>query len=68
MLQLFQTLNAEEGITVILVTHDAGVASYAKRTIKIHDGLIVEGAFSDKDEVVPEAGGASKPDLLVGTK
>src|SRR5215470_7020306 len=29
MLQLFQKLNAEEGITIILVTHDAGVAGYA---------------------------------------
>jgi putative ABC transport system ATP-binding protein len=68
MLQLFQELNAEEGITVILVTHDAGVASYARRTIKIHDGLIVEGAFTDKDVIVPEANGAVKADVLIGTK
>jgi ABC-type lipoprotein export system ATPase subunit len=68
MLQLFQALNAEEGITIILVTHDAGVASYAKRTIKIHDGVIVEGAFTDSDEVVPEAGGGAKPVQLVSTK
>ena len=68
MLQLFQALNAEEGITIILVTHDAGVASYAKRTIKIHDGVIVEGAFTDADEVVAEAAGEAKPVQLVGTK
>jgi ABC-type lipoprotein export system ATPase subunit len=68
MLTLFQELNAEEGITIILVTHDAGVASYAKRTIKIHDGLIVEGAFSDKDVVVAEANGGMKPAELVNRK
>lgn len=45
MLHLFQQLNAEEGITIVLVTHDAGVASHAQRVIRVHDGLIAEGAF-----------------------
>ena len=40
MLQMFQQLNEEERITIILVTHDANVAAVAKRTIKISDGLI----------------------------
>jgi macrolide transport system ATP-binding/permease protein len=39
ILQTFQQLNAE-GITVILVTHDPKVASFAHRTIRIADGLI----------------------------
>lgn len=39
ILRMFQQLNAE-GITVILVTHDAKVAAYAHRTIRISDGLI----------------------------
>ncbi len=39
ILRMFQQLNAE-GITVILVTHDPTVASYAHRTIRIHDGRI----------------------------
>src|SRR5205807_844527 len=45
ILQMFQRLCAEEGITVVLVTHDAGVGGYAQRTIKISDGLIEDGAF-----------------------
>jgi ABC-type lipoprotein export system ATPase subunit len=45
ILHMFQRLNAKEGITIILVTHDAGVASHAKRVIRIHDGLIEDGAF-----------------------
>ena len=45
ILQMFQQLNAEEGITIILVTHDAGVADYAKRIIRISDGLIEDGAY-----------------------
>jgi ABC-type lipoprotein export system ATPase subunit len=45
VLQMFQRLNDEAGITIILVTHDAGVAQYAKRVIHIKDGLIEAGAF-----------------------
>ena len=41
VLAMFQELNAKEGITIIMVTHDANVAHYAQRTIHIHDGLIV---------------------------
>jgi ABC-type lipoprotein export system ATPase subunit len=55
ILKLFQRLNAEEGITVILVTHDANVARHARRTIQIKDGLIVDADFPAE---VPSAGGA----------
>src|SRR5262245_38242700 len=37
ILDMFKRLNAEEGITVILVTHDPGVAKTAKRTIHMRD-------------------------------
>ena len=39
ILRMFQQLNAE-GITVMLVTHDAKVAAYAHRTIRIADGVV----------------------------
>jgi ABC-type lipoprotein export system ATPase subunit len=47
VLNMFQQLNQEEGITIILVTHDAGVAKHAKRIVRIHDGVIVDGALND---------------------
>jgi ABC-type lipoprotein export system ATPase subunit len=61
ILQMFQRLCAEEGITVVLVTHDAGVANYAQRVIRISDGVIEDGAFVDA-HVQPAAavGGVSE--------
>ena len=38
VLRLFQQLNEEEGVTIILVTHDDHVARYANRIIRIRDG------------------------------
>jgi ABC-type lipoprotein export system ATPase subunit len=40
ILQMFKELNQSEGLTIILVTHDPGVAHHAKRIIRIRDGLI----------------------------
>ncbi|CAN5246628.1 ABC transporter ATP-binding protein [soil metagenome] len=40
VLQLFRDLNAE-GLTLIIVTHDLGVAAQAKRRITFRDGVIV---------------------------
>ena len=57
MLEMFQRLNQEEGITIILVTHDANVGKAARRTIWMKDGLIStpERALA-LDEVVVGAG------------
>jgi macrolide transport system ATP-binding/permease protein len=42
VLHLFQKLNEEEGVTIILVTHDENVARFARRTIRLHDGRVVD--------------------------
>ncbi len=40
ILDLFQQLNNTDRITLIMVTHDPGVAQHAQRIIRIKDGLI----------------------------
>jgi ABC-type lipoprotein export system ATPase subunit len=40
VLGMLTGLNQTEGLTIILVTHDPGVAQHAKRVIHIRDGLI----------------------------
>lgn len=41
IISLFERLNVEQKLTVILVTHDQEVARHAKRTIVLRDGSIV---------------------------
>jgi ABC-type lipoprotein export system ATPase subunit len=40
VMRLFEELNNEQGITIILVTHDQEVAMHSKRIIHIVDGII----------------------------
>ena len=38
---IFQRLNAEQGITVLLITHEHDIAAYATRIVAFRDGRIV---------------------------
>jgi ABC-type lipoprotein export system ATPase subunit len=49
ILQMFQALNQSEGLTIILVTHDPGVANHAQRIVRIRDGLIEDSAMAAAD-------------------
>jgi len=40
ILAMFEQLNRDEGLTIILVTHDPEVARHARRLIHIKDGVI----------------------------
>ena len=40
VIEIFKRLNEENGITVIIVTHDLSVAKHARRILVLRDGLI----------------------------
>jgi putative ABC transport system ATP-binding protein len=40
VMEIFQRLNRERGITLVLVTHEADIAQYAQRVVVFKDGKI----------------------------
>jgi putative ABC transport system ATP-binding protein len=42
IMNLLKSLNEKEGITVVVVTHEADIAVYGKRMIRIKDGEIIK--------------------------
>ena len=40
------------GNTIILITHDNGIAAEAERILRIHDGRIVYDGTPDGDDVI----------------
>ena len=62
IMTLFRGLNRDRGITVVIVTHDVGVAAWAKRVVTFKDGLIIDDRLSQEAAPTPEpegpAGGA----------
>ncbi len=41
VMQIFQTLNREQGITTVFVTHDPWIARHTNRVVMLRDGLII---------------------------
>jgi putative ABC transport system ATP-binding protein len=50
IMALFETLN-REGITIVLVTHEADIAHHAQRQVRFFDGRIVNDHATPKNEV-----------------
>ena len=53
VIDFFRELNAKDGVTLMIVTHERRVSSVAKRVIAMRDGMIVETS----DEALHAVGG-----------
>ena len=42
IMNLFKRLNEEEGITIVIITHDLKIADQCKRQVTLQDGLIIQ--------------------------
>lgn len=40
ILEMLATLNQDQGITVVMVTHESEMAAYARRVVRFHDGRV----------------------------
>ena len=60
VMDLLVQLNAKSGITIIMVTHDAGMAAYARRVIHFVDGRI-RGDERNPPRAVVDAAAAVAP-------
>ena len=39
---ILQKLNSEDGMTVVIVTHDSEIANHTRRVVSVRDGVVVD--------------------------
>jgi macrolide transport system ATP-binding/permease protein len=61
IMDVLTNLNRQQGITVIVVTHDPDVATYADRTVTFRDGVIISDTRKERTGVQPAAKAAIPP-------
>jgi putative ABC transport system ATP-binding protein len=62
VMDIFQRLNQESGITVLLITHEADIAEYGSRIIRFHDGTVISDRANAARRIASEEVAALPPD------
>ena len=60
VMRIFQELNEQRGITILLVTHEQDIAEHCRRIVRLQDGQVVS------DEPVPDPRQAQRPSAPEG--
>jgi macrolide transport system ATP-binding/permease protein len=55
IMQTLTRLNREQGVTIIVVTHEADIAAYADRTLTMRDGEIISDVRNPKHITIDKA-------------
>ena len=50
IMDVFVKLNREDGQTIVLVTHEANIAAFARREVHLHDGVIAKDFMTEHIE------------------
>ena len=61
IMDVLTNLNRQQGITVIVVTHDPDVAAYADRIVTFRDGVIISDTRKERTGAQPAAKAAAAP-------
>jgi putative ABC transport system ATP-binding protein len=59
IMSIFQRLNGDLGITIVMITHEPDIASYASRNISFKDGIVVGDRRNVSPSLALEGGQAS---------
>ena len=54
IMDILQNLNAEHGLTVVIVTHEADIAQYAKRALEFRDGKMKKDVLIQRRSIASE--------------
>ena len=73
VMEIFQRLNREQNLTIILVTHEHDIAAHAKRTVEVRDGRIRQDTVLENPrdarealDQMPPAGEEEENDEVMG--
>ena len=60
-MDIFQRLNIERGITVLLITHEMDIAEYGTRLVRFRDGRIqIDQQIANRRDAAAGTGGACR--------
>jgi ABC-type lipoprotein export system ATPase subunit len=59
-MSILQRLNRNEGVTIVLVTHEPEVAAYAGRLITLRDGRLISDERLPADPPAQETSGGER--------